>query len=1137
MRSNLMKYSIRTCITAAVIIGAALILAACENVLIDRMRAEVQEDVAIARSGELQVVSTSPAHGEVDVPLSATVRVAFSTNLDPETTRGSMLVRAGGTELSGTTHYDSESRSVIFTPAADLSPAVQYTVEVDSETIRSSEGVALSQSHSFQFTTSPRPTVRSTTPADGATEIAMTAQPAVVFDRPMVPNSVVEAISLARADGQAVAISVTYDEQTATATVVPSANLVPETTYTVTVGTGATAVSGASFAAAESFQFTVSSRPVVASTTPADGATEVQLSAEALVVFDRPMQGDTVISAVSLARDDGQPVSATVSYDDQNYTATITPDDALNVETTYVISVSGDATGVSGASLAAGSSYEFTTVTRPEVSSITPADGATEVVVDVSPTVVFDRQMEADTVQAAISLAPLSGTSVGIGVTYNDQNRTATVVPDAPLAPATTYVVTVGTGATATTGARLAAEVTSQFTVAARPAIVSTSPSDGTTTVPVTVNPEVVFDGPMESSSVISAVSLVDAGGSAVAGTVTYNSSTYTATIATDADLATDTTYDIVVAASAASVSGATLGTEQRYEFTTDFYTPGDIAVTVGYGGPYELNAQYPLYLELVPNPYSPGDTTHVAMIDGPGSVVISEADLPASSTGEYWLVFTHLFKGTYENFFDSSAAPNTGGLYHGESSGNFTSNFSSTIQFTGEGETAAYEAVPGAVLLPGNSYNVTFTDTELVSPDMSEPNEDWRDADTIPELGPAYSRTMGWDDTDWYEFVPDTSDEYRFVVAEEADSPYDESSLRLDFPVQLSVFRYESGSDDISHKGSDYDDSGIDSDNYGLVDTSLIAGETYFVQITSTARADVGDYKIKIVPTEVALDSDEPGNDTYVAEGGTEIPFGRNNSLSRSLHQRDTDYFWIDNTGLNLPGSNFSTSSVFYVIETVRPDLENVQDFNIGISVREGSITGGSQFSGEYPSVILPNSYDSSIAEARREVRVTNESFGSYYDPTGEYQIRFGYGPDYWDWDASNETVHTTRDNTIGATSAMDNIAAGDTTYHSIYDTTDVDYIRVWTGTATHLTIDLSVPQAYLDSTDWNDDFFADMDIIAADQSSEIIPNASANGEGSPEVYVGEMQNNYIYLKLYRASNSPLPTGAYKIEVTDTSQ
>jgi hypothetical protein len=90
------------------------------------------------------------------------------------------------------------------------------------------------------------PTVRTTTPAAGATGVGGLSSVRASFSEALAPASVGSAtMSLAGPGGAIVSASVAYDQSTATAVLTPTAALAPSTTYTATVKGGSGGVTDA----------------------------------------------------------------------------------------------------------------------------------------------------------------------------------------------------------------------------------------------------------------------------------------------------------------------------------------------------------------------------------------------------------------------------------------------------------------------------------------------------------------------------------------------------------------------------------------------------------------------------------------------------------------------------------------------------------------------------------------------------------------------------------------------------------------------------------------------------------------------------------------------------------------------------
>ena len=105
----------------------------------------------------------------------------------------------------------------------------------------------------------------------------------------------------------------------------------------------------------------------------------------------------------------------------------------------------------------------------PTVTSVDPVDAAPGVKADAKVTVKFSESLKASTVTAeSLRLSNSSG-SIPSTVTLSSDLRTATMTPNAPLAPGVSYTVSVAIGVTDLAGNPLATPFTSTFTVAAVP--------------------------------------------------------------------------------------------------------------------------------------------------------------------------------------------------------------------------------------------------------------------------------------------------------------------------------------------------------------------------------------------------------------------------------------------------------------------------------------------------------------------------------------------------------------------------------------------------------------------------------------------------------------------------------------------
>ena len=106
--------------------------------------------------------------------------------------------------------------------------------------------------------------------------------------------------------------------------------------------------------------------------------------------------------------------------------------------------------------------------TPPTVQSVTPTDAATDVARSTDVTAVFSEAMDAATIDSAtFTLVPEGGSPVAATVAYDPDTMTATLNPDADLAPGTLYTATTTTTAADLAGNHLQADHTWSFTTAA----------------------------------------------------------------------------------------------------------------------------------------------------------------------------------------------------------------------------------------------------------------------------------------------------------------------------------------------------------------------------------------------------------------------------------------------------------------------------------------------------------------------------------------------------------------------------------------------------------------------------------------------------------------------------------------------
>jgi type IV pilus assembly protein PilY1 len=312
--------------------------------------------------------------------------------------------------------------------------------------------------------------------------------------------------------------------------------------------------------------------PTITSTTPANNNTNVGINDSITITFSGAVTLSSVQSAVSIYNTSTSTAftAFTVSTDD-NTTYTLTLGSSLNNSTTYKVTVNTDVTSTSGDKLAAAYTFYFTTESNtdtvpPTVTSVYPTAGAAGIPLDTTVSAKFSESMSTYgiTLLNTSTSAYVSGT-----VAYDSSSYTATFTPTSSLANSTTYTVTITgkdlVGLDLDSSTTTSWSFTTVTTDSTPPTIKSTYPVSGATSVPVSAAVVAKFSEAMLSSSITTSTFYI----SGVSGTVTYDSSTNTATFTPAASLGYATDYKVYVTTGVKDLSGNSLQTTNTWTFTT----------------------------------------------------------------------------------------------------------------------------------------------------------------------------------------------------------------------------------------------------------------------------------------------------------------------------------------------------------------------------------------------------------------------------------------------------------------------------------------------------------------------------------------------------------------------------------------
>jgi hypothetical protein len=293
------------------------------------------------------------------------------------------------------------------------------------------------------------PTVTAQGPGAGGTSAPVATNVTATFSQPVTGVSGTT-FRLRNAAGTLVGAAVSYNATTRTATLNPSANLVPDTRYTATLTGGTTAIRSTTNVplATTTWTFTTGPAPTVSTRTPAVNGTSVAVAANVTARFSEPVQG-VGTTTFALRDPGGATVPAAVSYNATTRTATLNPSANLAADTRYTATLTGGTTAIRdrAGNPVATSTWSFTTGPAPTVTARTPASGATGVLRASNVTATFNEAVQG-VGTASVVLTNGAGARIAAAVTYNPTTRVVTLDPSATLAGGTRYTVTLSGGAT-----------------------------------------------------------------------------------------------------------------------------------------------------------------------------------------------------------------------------------------------------------------------------------------------------------------------------------------------------------------------------------------------------------------------------------------------------------------------------------------------------------------------------------------------------------------------------------------------------------------------------------------------------------------------------------------------------------------
>jgi Bacterial Ig-like domain len=318
-----------------------------------------------ARAPEVLSMSvTQPVGGDASLALITTsIEVEFNEQVDTDAAEAALRIEP---EVDGAASWSGST--MIFTPDEALGLETAYTVSLAAG-VRDLAGNEMSElPPTFSFATAGRPTVTETSPADGATDVALDAPIQLRFSSLMDTPSVEAGLRLV----PSFAHELRWSEELLE--IVPAGPLTPDQEYRIVIDPSAADAAGVQLGD----EFTLSFRTVapglaVETLVPADGVDGIAPATGIGIVFDRAIDPATitedlmvitpeVAGSLAVASLPGEPAGE----DGSGRMLLFRPSGPLPPTTTFTVEVAPGVTGVGdGRGLAEPVTWTFTTGPPP----------------------------------------------------------------------------------------------------------------------------------------------------------------------------------------------------------------------------------------------------------------------------------------------------------------------------------------------------------------------------------------------------------------------------------------------------------------------------------------------------------------------------------------------------------------------------------------------------------------------------------------------------------------------------------------------------------------------------------------------------------------------------------------------------
>ena len=484
----------------------------------------------------LPTVTFNPANSDNDVQPTENITLTFNhamrntddsalTNTNVDSLITLKVNNSSGADIAFDATIDSDKKVITINPDSNLTGQQNVYVAIGATVEDQTCGQAITAANAtFTVVDTDVPTLTSSTPTDGATEVGVNDNIVFNFSKAVDAESGNIVIYKASDDSEVESIPVgnakVSGSGSAQITINPASTLDSSTAYYVQIAATAFDDSSSNSYAGindkTSLNFTTAdvNAPTLSSSTPADGATGIAIDANIVLTFNEAVDAESGNIIIYKTSDDSEvesiPIGNAKVSGSGSTEITVNPATTLDSFTSYYVKIEATAFDDSSSNSYVGitdtTTLNFTTadVEAPTL-TFSPLDGTTGIADNTNITITFDEairntdnsELTNSNIDTLITLKEdnSSGSNIDFDATIDSDKKIITINPNSDFS--SEQVVYVAIGATVEDSSNNAISASNiSFTVAAptSPPSLTFNPSDNSTGNAVDTNITITFD-------------------------------------------------------------------------------------------------------------------------------------------------------------------------------------------------------------------------------------------------------------------------------------------------------------------------------------------------------------------------------------------------------------------------------------------------------------------------------------------------------------------------------------------------------------------------------------------------------------------------------------------------------------------